>query len=47
MASCLVGLRRPLLDRARVMGDLGRTAWAWTALSGVTLLVLTLTVSVH
>ncbi|WP_051276764.1 hypothetical protein [Marmoricola sp. URHB0036] len=46
-ATCFVGLRRPLLDRARVMGDLGRAAWAWTALSGATLLVLTLTVPVH
>ena len=45
VAACLVGLRRPHSDRALVMGDLGRTAWAWALLSGVVLLVLTLTVT--
>lgn len=45
VAACLVGLRRPRSERALVMGDLGRTAWAWASLSGVVLLVLTLTVT--
>jgi hypothetical protein len=46
-ATCVVGLRRPRAQRALVMGDLGRVAWGWAALSGLTLLVLTLTVSQH
>ena len=46
-ATCVVGLRRPKDGRALAMGDLGPAAWVWAALSGVTLLVLTLTVSVH
>ena len=46
-ATCAVGLRRPEDGRALAMGDLGPTAWVWAALSGVSLLVLTLTVSVH
>jgi len=47
VATCVIGLRRPLTGRARVMGDLGRAAWTWTALSAVTLLLLALTVPVH
>jgi hypothetical protein len=46
-ATCVIGLRRPREVRALAMGDLGRAAWAWAALSGVTLLVLTLTVPQH
>ncbi|MET0839060.1 MAG: hypothetical protein ABWY19_09790 [Marmoricola sp.] len=45
VAGCLVGLRRPRSERALVMGDLGRLAWAWVLTSGVVLVVLTLTVS--
>jgi hypothetical protein len=44
-AACVVGLRRPRAERALVLGDLGRTAWAWVLLSGVVLVVMTLTVS--
>jgi hypothetical protein len=47
VATCAIGLRRPLESRALPMGDLGRVAWGWAALSGATLLVLTLTVSQH
>ena len=45
VAACLVGLRRPRNERALVMGDLGRPAWAWVLTSGLVLVVLTLTVS--
>jgi hypothetical protein len=45
--ACCVGLRRPRRQRALVMGDLGGLPWAWAALSGLTLVVLTLTVSQH
>jgi len=47
VATCLVGLRRPRAQRALVMGNLGPVAWAWVALSGLVLVVLTLTVSQH
>ena len=47
VATCAVGLRRPEKGRALALGDLGPVAWAWAALSGLALLVLTLTVSVH
>ena len=47
VAACLVGLRRSAAQRALVLGDLGRLAWSWVALSGVALVVLTLTVSQH
>lgn len=47
VAACLVGLRRPHAQRALVMGGLGPLAWAWVALSGAVLVVLTLTVSQH
>jgi hypothetical protein len=47
VAACLVGLRHQRAERALVMGDLGRTAWAWVLVSGVVLLALTLTVSQH
>jgi len=47
VAACLVSLRRSAAQRALVLGDLGRLAWSWVALSGVALVVLTLTVSQH
>jgi hypothetical protein len=47
VATSLVGLRRPRAERALVMGDLGRVPWSWVALSGVALIILTLTVSQH
>jgi hypothetical protein len=47
VGACFVGLRRPLARRALVMGSVGGLAWAWVALSGVVLIVLTLTVSQH
>ena len=45
VAACLVGLRRPAAERGLVLGDLGRAAWTWVLLSGVLLVVMTLTVS--
>src|SRR6185436_12174001 len=42
VAACLVGLSRRAEQRALVLGDLGRTAWLWLALSGVALVALTL-----
>jgi hypothetical protein len=45
--ACVAGLRRRADERALVLGDLGRVAWSWAALSGVVLLALTLTVSQH
>lgn len=47
VATSVVGLRRPRARRALVMGDLGRLSWSWAALSGVALIVLTLTVAQH
>ena len=47
VAACLLGLRHAPAERTLVMGDLGRTAWAWVLLSVLVLLVLTLTVSQH
>jgi hypothetical protein len=44
VGTCLVGLRRPLQQRALALGGLGRLAWSWIALSGLVLVVLTLTV---
>ncbi|MET0840167.1 MAG: hypothetical protein ABWY19_15395, partial [Marmoricola sp.] len=45
VAACLVGLRHPTPERSLVLGDPGRTAWAWALASGTALIVLTLTVT--
>jgi hypothetical protein len=47
VATAAVGLRRPRAVRAQVLGDLGRASWSWAALSGATLIILTLTVAQH
>jgi hypothetical protein len=45
--ACLAGLHRRADVRALVLGDLGRGALAWAVLSGVALLLLTLTAGQH
>jgi hypothetical protein len=47
IAGCCVGLRQSRTKRTLVMGDQGPVAWTWVALSGVALVLLTLTVSQH
>ncbi len=47
VAACLVGLRRSADDRGLVLGRFGRVAFVWAVLSGVGLVLLTLTVAQH
>jgi hypothetical protein len=47
VGAALAGLRAPVARRARVLGRLRPTVWAWVSSSGAALVVLSLTASQH